>query len=118
MSKNSINTINYFELPSDNNEQLKQFYSSVFNWTFEEGKDTADYWYTESAGIKGALLKRRSAEQNAPTLFIQVDSIDDCITKAEREGAKVIVDKQEISEGTFAIMKDPQQNLIGVCQAK
>ena len=118
MSKNSINTINYFELPSDNNEQLKQFYNSVFNWTFEEGKDTADYWYTESAGIKGALLKRRSAEQNTPTLFIQVDSIDDCITKAEREGAKVIVDKQEISEGTFAIIKDPQQNSIGVWQAK
>jgi|RhiMethySRZTD1v2_1073278.scaffolds.fasta_scaffold98661_2 uncharacterized protein len=118
MSKNSINTINYFELPSDNNEQLKQFYNSVFNWTFKEGKDTADYWYTESAGIKGALLKRRSGEQNAPTLFIQVDSIDNCIAKAEREGAKVVVDKQEVSEGIFAIMKDPQQNAIGVWQPK
>ena len=118
MSENNSNTINYFELPCDNNEQLRNFYNSVFNWKFEEGKDTPDYWYTESAGIKGALLKRRSMEQNAPTLFIQVDSIDDCLAKAMREGAKVVVDKQEISEGTFVIIKDPQQNTIGIWQAK
>ena len=114
MSENNLNTINYFELPSDNDEQLKNFYKIVFKWKFEEGKDTPNYWYTESAGIKGALLKRRSAEQNAPTLFIQVDSIDDCLSKAKSEGAKLVVDKQEISEGTFVIIKDPQQNTIGI----
>ncbi len=118
MSENNLNTINYFELPSDNDEQLKNFYKTVFNWKFEEGKDTPDYWYTESAGIKGALLKRRSAEQNAPTLFIQVDSIDDSLSKAKSEGAKVVVDRQEISEGTFVIIKDPQQNTIGIWQSK
>lgn len=30
----------------------------------------------------------------------------------------MIIDKQEISEGTFAIIKDPQQNSIGIWQAK
>ena len=63
MSTNSLNTINYFELPADNIEELKEFYSSIFNWEFEEGKDTSDYWYIENAGIKGALLKRRNSEQ-------------------------------------------------------
>lgn len=118
MSNKYINTVNYFELPAENDEQLRNFYKNVFNWTFEEGKDTPDYWYTESAGIKGALLKRRSGEQNAPTMFIQVDSIDECLQKAENEGAKVMINKQEISEGTFAILKDPQQNTIGIWQAK
>jgi hypothetical protein len=37
-----------------------------------------------------------------------VDSIDDGLAKAMREGAKIVVDKQEISEGTFVIMKGPQ----------
>lgn len=49
MSTNSLNTINYFELPSDNIEQSKEFYSSIFNWEFEEGKDTSDYQYIENA---------------------------------------------------------------------
>jgi len=57
MSTNSLNTINYFELPSYNIEQLKEFYSTLFNWEFEEGNDTPDYWYIGNAGIKGALLK-------------------------------------------------------------
>jgi predicted enzyme related to lactoylglutathione lyase len=118
MSENNFNTINYFELPSDNTEQLKNFYNRVFNWKFKEGKDTPDYLYTESAGIKGALLKRRSAEQSAPTLFIQVDSIDDCLSKAKTEGGKVVIDKQEIPEGIFVIIKDPQQNTIGIWQSK
>jgi predicted enzyme related to lactoylglutathione lyase len=119
MSEKPFNTLNYFELPSDNNDQLKQFYNIVFNWTFEEGKDTSDYWYTESAGIKGALLKRRTPEQNAPTLEVRVESIDDTISKAKSAGAKVVVvHKQAISEGTFAIMKDPQQNIMGIWQSK
>ncbi|HEU5121116.1 MAG TPA: VOC family protein [Candidatus Nitrosocosmicus sp.] len=120
MSKTSINTINYFEIPSDyhNQEQIKNFYESVFGWHFEKGKDTPDYLYTESAGIKGALLKKRAAENNSITLFIQVNSIDECITKAKEAGARVIIEKQEISEGIFAILKDPMQNSIGIWESK
>lgn len=83
----------------------------VFNWKFEVGKDTSYYWYTESAGIKGALLKRRSGEQYASTLFIEVDSIDDCLAQAKSKGAKIVVNKQEMSEGTFSKMKDPHKIL-------
>lgn len=120
MSKDSINTINYFEIPSDyhNQEQLKSFYESIFGWHFEKGKDTPDYLYTESAGIKGALLKKRATEHNSITVFIQVNSIDECISKAKEAGARVIVEKQEISEGIFAILKDPMQNAIGIWESK
>lgn len=119
MSKDPINTINYFEIPSDynNQEQIKKFYESVFDWHFEKGKDTADYWYTESTGIKGALLKKRTNEQDSITMFVQVKSIDECISKAKDNGAKVIVEKETVSEGTFAILKDPMQNAIGIWES-
>lgn len=112
------NIVNYFELPSDNSDQLREFYNKIFNWKFEKGKDTSDYWYTDSPGIKGALLKRRSEEQKAPTIFVQVESLDDCISKATNSGAQIIVDKQDVSEGTFVIIKDPQGNSIGIWQPK
>ena len=117
MSRESLNTINYFELPSDETNQLKEFYTSLFNWKFKEGKDTPDYWYTENAGMKGAILKRRSDRQNA-TFFIEVDSIDECISKAKRTEANVIVDKSEISEGFYALLEDPQGNVIGIWEGK
>lgn len=113
MSTNSLNTINYFELPADNIEELKDFYSSIFNLEFEEGKDTSDCWYIENARIKGALLKRRNSEQK-PTVCVEVNSLDECVSKAKNTGAEIVLDKQQVSEGHFAILKDPQQNIIGV----
>ena len=62
MSYNSLNTFNYFDLTSDNIEQLKGFYSSIFNRELVESKDISDYWLSENAGIKLALLKRRDAD--------------------------------------------------------
>ena len=63
-------------------------------------------------------MKRRSEEQKAPTIFIQVESLDESISKAKNAGANIIVDKQEVSEGTFVIIKDPQENSIGIWQPK
>ena len=117
MSSNSLNTINYFELPSDNIEELKEFYTSILNWEFEEGKDTSDYWYIENAGIKGALLKRRNTEQK-PTIYVEVNSLDECVSKAKNAGAEIVVAKQQVSEGYFVILKDPQQNIIGIWEPK
>ncbi len=117
MSKDSLNTINYFEIPSDETNQLKEFYTSLFNWKFEEGKDTSDYWYTESAGMKGSILKRRSNRQNA-TFYVEVNSIDECISNAKRSGGNVVVDKHEIPEGFYALLEDPQGNVIGIWEGK
>ena len=117
MSKSQFNIINYFEIPSDDTKILQDFYSALFNWKFKEGKDTKDYWYTENAGIKGAILKRRDIKQSS-TFFIEVGSIDECIGNAKSLGAKVVVDKQEISEGYFALLQDPQTNIIGIWESK
>ena len=117
MSKESLNTINYFELPSDETNQLKDFYTSLFHWTFKESKDTPDYWYPENAGMEVAILKRRSNRQNT-TFYIEVGSIDECISKSKESGAHVIVDKHEISEGFYALLEDPQGNVIGIWEGK
>lgn len=65
---NSSNTINYIEIPasSDDTKQLREVYSSMFKWKFEEGKDTDDYFYTENAGIKGAILKKETTDKMQP----------------------------------------------------
>jgi predicted enzyme related to lactoylglutathione lyase len=117
MSRDQINTINYFELPSDATRQLMEFYASMFNGEFKEGKDTKDYWYIENAGIKGAVLKRRESRQTA-TFYVEVNSIDECISKAQKEGANIVIGKQEISEGYYALLEDPQHNVIGIWESR
>jgi len=50
--------------------------------------------------------------------FVNVESIEDYINKAKRLGARVVKDRQEISEGYYAVLEDPQRNTFGIWQNK
>jgi predicted enzyme related to lactoylglutathione lyase len=52
----------------------------------------------------------------SPTLT--VESIEEYINKAKQLGARVVKDKQEISEGYYAVLEDPQKNTFGIWQEK
>ena len=49
--------------------------------------------------------------QQISTQFVTVESIEDYINKAKQLGARVVIkNKQEISEGYYAVLEDPQKN--------
>ena len=64
------------------------------------------YWLIKNAGVKWAIISKRENNQT-PTFYIMVESIDDFISKSKKQGAKVIVNKKEISEGFYATLQDP-----------
>ena len=108
--------IEHFEIPADNVDNLKNFYSSLFACQFEKG-ETQGYWMIRNAGISGALMQKENPEQMS-TQFVTVESIDNYIDKAKQLGAKVIKNKKEISEGYYAVLEDPQKNTFGIWQIK
>jgi predicted enzyme related to lactoylglutathione lyase len=71
----------------------------------------------EVAGISGALTQKESPQQ-VSTQFVSVESLEDYITKAKQLGARVVKGRQEISEGYYAVLEDPQRNTIGIWQNK
>ena len=123
MSNNSnYNKVRYIEIPTDNVEETKEFYSKMFGWEYEkskeeEGENEEKYWLIKNAGIKGAITSKREHNQT-PTFYIMVESIDDFIAKSQHRGAKVIVNKTEISEGFYATLQDQQKNTFGLWQSK
>jgi uncharacterized protein len=40
------------------------------------------------------------------------------VEKSKEYGGKVLVQKHEIIEGYFAVLKDPQNNVFGIWQSK
>lgn len=119
MSSSSSSTnhqVGHFEIPADNVENLKSFYSSLFGWQFEKG-ETQGYYMIKNAGISGALTQKENPQQLS-TQFVRVESIEDYMGKAKQLGARVVKDKQEISEGYYAVLEDPQKNSIGIWQDK
>ena len=117
------NKVGYIEIPTDNVEETKSFYSNMFGWeyeqTAEEGGEVegGNYWYIKNAGLKGAITPKRENNQT-PTFYIMVESIDDFIAKSQKQGAKIIVNKKEISEGFYATLQDKQKNTFGLWQSK
>ena len=122
MSNSVNNKIGYIEIPTDNIEETKKFYSNLFVWEYEKseeegGRGGENYWLIKNAGIKGAITSKREDNQT-PTFYIMIESIDDFIAKSQKQGAKVVVDKKEISEGFYATLQDKQQNTFGLWQSK
>jgi predicted enzyme related to lactoylglutathione lyase len=120
MSTNNNNGIKHevghFEIPAENVDDLRSFYSSLFGWEFEKGQ-TQGYYMIKNAGISGALAQKENSQQ-VSTQFVNVESIEDYINKAKQLGARVVKDRQEISEGYYAVLEDPQRNTIGIWQNK
>jgi predicted enzyme related to lactoylglutathione lyase len=112
----SQHSVGHFEIPADRTDDLKSFYSSLFGWQFEKGQ-TENYWMIKNAGISGALAPKENPEQ-MPTMFVTVESIEDYISKAQKLGAKVVKNKQDIDAGYYAVMEDPQENTFGIWQEK
>ena len=116
MSSSNNHQVGHFEIPADNVDSLKSFYSSLFGWQFEKG-ETQGYYMIKNAGISGALTQKENSQQ-VSTQFVNVESIEDNISKAKQLGARVIKNKQEISEGYYAVLEDPQKNTFGIWQEK
>ena len=120
MNNSNYNHIGFIEIPTDDVEQTKKFYASIFGWEYEKsekGSEDREYWFIKNAGLKGAITYSRK-ENQTPTYYVMVPSIDDFIDKSVKQGATIVQGKQEISEGYYATMQDKQNNTFGLWQGK
>jgi predicted enzyme related to lactoylglutathione lyase len=52
----SRHEVGHFEIPADNVDGLRSFYSLLFGWEFEKG-ETQGYYMVKNAGISGAFMQ-------------------------------------------------------------
>ena len=116
----------HFEIPAGDLEKAKKFYSEVFGWQIMPYND----WYlsvvaAESDGNKmskekGAInggIQKRGPRAKMPTIIIQVKNIDDSSAKIKKNGGKIAVEKEKISDmGFYAQFDDTEGNRIGLFQ--
>ena len=113
-------TIVHFDLPADDPERAKNFYSSLFGWTFEQAPGYPDYYFIGttaedgSPGIGGGMGKRGFPDQKI-TNYIGVSSIDSCLTEVARLGGKVVLTKMPVPKfGYLAVCEDTEGNSFGL----
>jgi len=121
-------TIVHFEIPAENPENLRRFYSKLFGWKIEK-TEGMEYWLIETVpvdekgmpirpGVNGGMMKKESPDQR-PVNYIQIESVDTYSKRVEELGGKIIVPKQEVpGMGYFALALDPDGNVFGLWEEK
>jgi len=109
-------TIVHFEIPTDNLERAKSFYSTLFGWEIKEIPGM-DYWIITTCGEKpvgGGMMKRQNPQQTIIN-YIDVPSVDKYASVVEKLGGKTILPKTAVPElGYFAICLDTENNAFGL----
>ncbi len=118
-------TIVHFEIPAEDVERLRKFYSQLFGWKIEKTEGPTDYWLVETVpvdekgnptrqGVNGGIIKKQNPEHKV-TNYILVESVDEYSKKIEALGGKVIVPKMEVPNmGFWAMAIDPEGNHFAV----
>jgi predicted enzyme related to lactoylglutathione lyase len=120
----------HFEIPATDPDKLSQFYSQLFDWKIEKtDMGGGNFYYMTSTvetddqgmpkqpgAINGGMYKRMEPNQR-PLNYINVESVDEYVTKAKELGATVMMDKMAVpGMGWFAQLTDPDGNQFGVWQ--
>jgi uncharacterized protein len=118
----------HFELPYDDPERARQFYSRAFGWDLtpmpeldytivSTGPMSASGRPTEPGYVNGGLLSRSQAASPGPVVVVDVDDIDTALERAEDAGGQTVVGRTPVGQmGFTAYLRDPEGNVIGLWQ--
>ena len=117
----------HFEIPADNLERAQDFYRQAFGWSVNSMPGMG---YTllgtvpsrdggaplEPGAINGGMLARREPI-TSPVITIEVQSVDEALSRIESLGGRALRGKQPVgSAGFAAYFADSEGNVLGLWQ--
>ncbi len=113
----------FIELATDDTAKAKEFYGSLFSWTFEDMNmgegGTYTMLQTGDGPGGGIMAKKMPGQPTMWTSYVQVADLDASVAKVDELGGKVIVGKTAIPNmGSFAIVEDPTGGVLGLWQGQ
>jgi uncharacterized protein len=118
----------HFEIPAEDLDRAKTFYSSVFGWQLQT-MPMAGGEYTsvvttpvdgqtqlpiEPGAINGGMMQR-DERRPSPVITVDVEAIDVALKEIEAGGGTTITPRTAIpGMGAFAYFKDPEGNVLGL----
>lgn len=109
-----MSSIVHFEIPADDLQRAKAFYSDLFGWKIE-GFQGMDYMMIDVFGAPGGGMMKRMHPDQLITQYIGVTSVDEYAAKVEKLGGKILVPKKAVpGMGYFVICMDTENNTFGI----
>lgn len=119
--KKQAASIVWFEIPADNLERAKAFYSDLFGWKINPFPGMNDFLHIDTGGADaspdGGLQTRKTPDQTI-TNYVSVDSVDKFAKKVEKLGGKICMPKTAVPQmGYFAVCQDTEGNSFGIWES-
>ncbi len=107
-------SIVHFEIPAEDLQRARNFYSKLFGWKIESMLGT-DYMMIDTYGAPGGGMMKRMHPDHQITDYIGVPSVDEYSAKVEKLGGKIMVPKKAVpGMGYFVICMDTENNTFGI----
>jgi len=116
--KKSAASIVWFEIPADDPQRARKFYSSLFGWKINQFPQMEDYWHIDTGGSDaspdGGMMTRKHPGQSI-TNYVMVPSVTKGMAKVKKLGGKVCMAKTAVpGMGYFAVCLDPENNSFAI----
>ena len=112
---NSHNNISYIEIPCKSIEMAKDFFSTVFGWSFVDYGP--DYCSFSKRGIDGGFYRSDanvSVDSGSPLIVLYSEDLDSTQTKIENSGGRIIKPIFEFPGRRRFHFTDPNENEFAV----
>ena len=115
----AINTFCHVEWTTMSIEKSTELLSGLFGWEFKEWAPGYAMFQPDE-GLGGGLQEKEEINPgDSPVIYVQVESIEDVLMKAEELSAEIKVPKTEIpTMGWFAHIEAFDGNIYGIYQEK
>lgn len=118
----------HFEVPYDDADRARAFYSEVFDWDI---RPVPDFQYNfvqtgpvEDSGIPtdpgyiGGGMFQRQGDLGTPVITIDVDDMTEALNAVNEHGGTTVGEPQQVGDmGIAAYFKDSEGNLMGLWQS-
>lgn len=111
----------HLEIPADDVDRAKSFYTQLFGWQFSTSPEYEGYWTVdvgeEEAG-HGIGMMARQAPEHRLINYHQVESVAEYAARVEELGGKVIMPKSPVpGMGWFAQCLDTEGNAFALWES-
>jgi predicted enzyme related to lactoylglutathione lyase len=106
----------HFEVVGKDGARLQQYYGDLFDWKID-ASNPMNYGIVskEGEGIGGGVGQSPDGRGHV-TFYVDVDDINACLEKAESLGGKTVMPRTEMEMVTFALVADPEGNVVGLVE--
>ena len=106
--------VEHFEIPADEPARARDFYASVFGWTFDDWGGGNFLIHPGGAEAIGGDISPRPGNYG-PTVVVSVDSIEQTLISVEASGGERLGEIHALGDrGRYTYFRDSEGNRIGL----